>query len=310
MPRLISQRAPKRRGFTLVEAIVVMAILAIVGTSLLRVVVKQQQSYKDSSKQAAMQRELRLTGSFLPAEMRSASSAGLDVQVMDEGELQFNANIGSTIVCEKPTSTRIVIPPLNTAGIILTNWYTQPVTGDSVFLYDEGAMMGSEDDAWVRRSVASIATSASCAGAPYTHATQDAGKQRYEIQLAGGNLPDSVKLGAVVRFSRPVRYKLYQGSGTDWYMGYQESINGTWSTIDAVGGPFRAFQSGDANPSGLQFRYFDSTGVRLNSASDKSRLSRVDVYLRTNAGLAAVTERRPNDVRDSVMMRVGLRNFK
>ena len=72
MSRLISPEARERRGFTLVEALVVMAILAIVGTSLLRVLTKQQQSYKDSSKQAAMQRELRLTGSFLPAEMRSA----------------------------------------------------------------------------------------------------------------------------------------------------------------------------------------------------------------------------------------------
>lgn len=309
MPRLIDRPARVRRGFTLVEAMVVMAILAIVGTALLRVVVKQQQSYTDSSRQAAMQRELRLAGSFIPAEMRSASSAGLDVQTMEEGELQFNANIGSAIICAKPTNISIVIPPLNASKITLTNWYTQPVAGDSVFLYDEGLLMGSEDDAWVRRTIANIATSAACPGAPYTEPA-DAGQPRYDIQLAGGVLPDSVKLGAVVRFSRPVRYKLYQGSGTDWYMGYQENVNGTWSTIDAVGGPFRSFQAGDALPSGLQFRYFDSTGVRLSPADSMSRLSRVDVYLRTNAGLAAVTERRPNDVRDSVMMRVGLRNFK
>jgi hypothetical protein len=36
----------------------------------------------------------------------------------------------------------------------------------------------------------------------------------------------------------------------------------------------------------------------------------MDIYLRTNAGLAAVTERRPNDLRDSVMMRIAVRNFK
>jgi prepilin-type N-terminal cleavage/methylation domain-containing protein len=312
MPRLMADRTSRmRRGFTLVEFLVVIMILGIVGGAVFRVLVKQQQSYKDSSKQAAMQRELRLAGSFLPSEIRSASSAGLDVKTMEEGEVVFLANIGSGVICDRSTVAQIIMPPLSTANVTLTNWYTQPQNGDSVFLYDEGPLSGSEDDVWVRRSIASINNSSTaCPGAPYTDPVLDAGKLRWRVNLNGGALPDSVKLGAVVRFARPMRYQLYQASSKEWYIGLQEYVQGGWSTMEAVGGPFRPFQAGDANPSGLQFRYFDSLGVRLASTDNPSRLSRIDVFLRTNAGLAAVTERRPNDVRDSVMMRIGLRNFK
>lgn len=314
MPRLMQTHTTSRprRGFTLAEMLVSITILAIVGGAVFRVIVKQQQSYKDSTRTAAMQRELRLTGSFLPAEMRSASSAGLDVKSMQEDAVVFLANIGSGIVCDRSGVAQIILPPLNTAHVTTTNWYTQPVAGDSLFIYDEGMLKGSEDDAWVRRSIVSIGNSNACPGAPSTDAALDAGKPRWHVNVSGGALPDSVKTGAVVRFARPVRYQLYQSPSVtrDWYVGFQEYVNGSWSAIDAVGGPFRPFQSGDANPSGLQFRYYDSLGVRLYPADNPSRLSRIDVFLRTNAGLAAVTERRPNDLRDSVLMRVGLRNFK
>lgn len=257
-----------------------------------------------------MRRELRLAGSFLPAEIRSTSSAGLDVKAMEEAQVEFLANIGSGVICDRATPGDIVVPPLNAAGVTLTNWYTRPTVGDSIFLYNEGLLKGAEDDSWERRAIASMSFSAACPGAPYTNPLLDAGKWRYRITVTDGVLPDSVKLGAVVRFSRPVRYRLYQGTTGSWFMGYQDYINGSWTSIDAVSGPYRPFLAGDNTPSGLQFRYYDSLGARLISTSDKSRLSRIDVFLRTNAGLAAVTERRPNEIRDSVMMRIGLRNFK
>ena len=313
MPRLNARwwRRGAGRGFSLVEVLVVITILGIVGSAVFRVVIKQQQAYRDSSRQSDMQRELRLVGSFIPSEIRSASSAGLDIKKMNEDEVEFLATFGSGMICSRPNPVVFVIPPLLTAGITLTNWYTQPVVGDSVFLYDDALLKGAEDDRWERRQIAAISSTVfDCPGAPFTDPVLDAGKLRWRITVVGGPLPAAVTNGAVVRFARPVRYRLFQGTSRKWFMGYQDYSNGSWAAIDAVGGPFRPFVSGDNNPSGLQFRYFDSLGVRLDNTSDKSRLSRIDVFLRTNAGLAAVTERRPNDVRDSVMMRIGLRNFK
>ncbi len=312
MSRLIPVGTLRRAkvGFTLTEVLVTLMILGIVGTAVFRVLIKQQQSYRDTSSQAGMQRELRLTSSLLPSELRSMSSSGGDVQEMDEDKVTFLANIGSGIVCEKVGNTHIVIPPLNTAGVTMTNWYSQPIPGDSVFLYSDSLLKGAEDDAWERRDIVNISQNANkCPGLPYTDPTLDAGKSRWMIGI-GGNIPDSVRIGAVVRFARPVRYSLYAEASGKWYVGYQEYLNGAWTQTEAVGGPFNRFISGDPNPSGLQFRYFDSLGVRLYSVADRLSVSRMDIYLRTNAGLAAVTERRPNTLLDSVMMRIAVRNFK
>jgi prepilin-type N-terminal cleavage/methylation domain-containing protein len=314
MPRLNVPPSPRRPGLTLVELLIVIMILGLVGSATFRVLNKQQQAYKDGAKQAAMQRELRTTGSSLPQEMRSTSSAGLDIQDVSESAISFSANIGSGIICDFAGGSHILLPPLNGAQITLTNWYTQPVAGDSIFIYDDGPLSGSEDDSWIRRRVASVDTrpDTDCPGAPFTDPVNDVGKLRWRIGVGAG-LPATVQPGTVVRFARPVRYSLYQSSASlEWYLGYEEQAPSGWTTIEAVGGPFRPYAAGDDQPSGVQLRYFDSLGVRItgNSLTDRRGISRVDVYLRTNAGLAAVTERRPNEVVDSLMMRVAIRNFK
>lgn len=315
MPRLIPTSVRRvRAGFTLPEVLVTLLILGIVGGAIFKVLVKQQQSYSDTRKQADMQREIRLTSSYLPGDLRSLSSSGGDLFQMDEDKIEFLANIGSGIICEKASTTHFVVPPLNAADVTITNWYATPRPGDSVFVYDDSASTGSEDDVWQRRVVQTVDKSTGyCPGLPFTDPVQDAGKERYRFGVggAGGDaIPSTSRLGSVVRFARPVRYRLYQEASGKWYIGFQQFVTGAWTTIEPVGGPFRPYAATDAGESGLQFRYFDSLGVRLTSVADAKRLSRVDVYLRTNAGLASVTERRPNDVRDSVMMRIAVRNFK
>lgn len=314
MPRLTSSMRRARSGFTLTEVMVTLLILGIVGGAIFKVLVKQQQSYNDTRKQADMQREIRLTSSYLPGDLRSLSSAGGDVRQMDENQLEFLANIGSAILCEKTSTTHFAVPPLNAADVITTNWYSTPVPGDSVFIYDDSSSTGSEDDLWQRRVVQTVdKNNGYCPGLPYTDPVQDAGKERYRFGVggAGGDaIPTTSRLGSVVRFARPVRYRLYQETSGKWYIGFEQYVSGGWTAIEPVGGPFRSYAAGDAGESGLQFRYFDSLGVRLTSVTDAKRLSRVDVYLRTNAGIASVTERRPNDIRDSVMMRIAVRNFK
>ena len=124
-------------------------------------------------------------------------------------------------------------------------------------------------------------------------------------------LADSVKVGAVVRFTRPMKYHLRTGSWSEPYLAVVEYREGLWREETPIAGPFRPFQAGDASPSGLQFRYYDSTGVGLIPPGvDSTRVSRVDVYLRTDRGKAAVTERKGNTLRDSLFFRIAIRNNK
>ena len=330
MPRLMSalgarhsalgtRRSGERlkRGFTLVEMLVTLILLAIIGGAMTRVLVKQQQAFKDQSRSVKARRELRLGATVLPSEFRSISTSGGDITSMSESQLNVRAAIGTGVICSR-TSNVIFIPPTNLANETLTSFASIPVNGDSVFLFDEGNDPGAVDDKWDVFAVQDIgASSTACPGAPYTDPVLDppATKKRPAYILTNSvlfplGIPDSVKVGAVVKFVRPVRYSIYQEGSGAWYLGMQQYKSGAWQSTDALAGPFRPFVSGDANPSGLQFRYYDTLGVRITDFSKVNDVGRVDVFLRTNAGSAALTERKGADLRDSVVMRVAIRNSK
>ena len=305
-------RLARRRGLTIPELLIAILLLAIVGGGITKVMVKQQQYYKDASKSAGAKRELRLGATVLPTELRSISSSGGDILEMDEDEMLMHAYIGSGVICERNAVTaadKVWIPPTNLAEHVLTSFVTPPEIGDTVFLFNENVLKGAQDDQWEKRVIIAKGSDADkCLGAPYTHIALDAGKRRPWFQF-NAVLPDSVKVGAVIRFSRPVRYSIYQETSGKWYLGLQEYV-GSWGTASPIAGPYSAFASGDNSPSGLQLRYYDSLGVRVTNMANKTQVARVDVFMRTNSGASAITERHGNAVKDSVLMRVAIRNFK
>jgi prepilin-type N-terminal cleavage/methylation domain-containing protein len=312
MPRLMLVLRAGRRGLTLPELLVAILLLAIVGGAVTRVMIKQQQYYKDASKTAGARRELRLGASMLPAELRSISSSGGDILTMSESEVVMRAYIGTSIVCAMNDDDEVSVPPRNLARHTLTSYVTLPIVGDTVFIFNENLEKGSQDDRWEQRVITSMDLSNSdCSGPPYTDPVLDLpsakGRRRYHLDA---DLPDEVTIGAVIRFTRPVRYKIYQETSGAWYLGLEEYTSGSWSSPSPVAGPYRSFASGDANPSGLQFRYYDSLGTRVTNMANQKDVARIDVFLRTNAGASAITERNGNALQDSVLMRVALRNFK
>ena len=305
-----SRRLAGRRGLTLPELLVAILLLSIVGTGLTRVIMKQQQYYKDATLSAGAKRELRLGATALPSELRSISSSGGDILTMTESEMLMRAYIGSSIICEKPAADEIWVPPINLTHHKLTSFIVRPQVGDSVFLFNENNLKGAQDDQWeVRGIIATDSDPGHCIGAPFTDVAQDASERRIWFKLHAA-VPDSVKVGAVVRFSRPVKYKIYQEASGKWYLGLQEHLAGSWGSYSPLAGPYSPFASGDNGTTGLQFRYFDSLGVRVTNMANNKDVSRVDVFLRTDAGVAAITERHGNTLRDSVLMRVAIRNFK
>lgn len=291
-----------------------MFLLSVIGASLVRVFTKQQQAYKDLTLTAAAKRELRMGATVLPAELRSISSSGGDIVSMSEQEMEIRAFIGTSIICTRtwPNTKIIVIPPEDLANHKLTTFLTRPVQGDLVFLYDDSLSKGSEDDYWAERTIGAAPQNdpAVCLGAPYTDPALDAAKNRSRFVLSD-TLPDSVRVGAAVRFARPVRYKIYQEASGNWYLGMQEFLNGAWKAVEALAGPYRSFiGAGDNLQNGLQFRYFDTLGVRITDLTKTKDVGRVDVFLRTNAGTSAITERQGAALQDSVVMRVAIRNSK
>lgn len=325
MPRLSqamgSATGRSRRGFTLPELIVTMALLGIIGAAVVRTLTKQQQVYKDSSRTATMRRELRTSGMIMLQDFRSVSSAGGDALELDGRYFTFNGTYGSSVICQRSAGNANVffIPPKNLVRHELTNWTMDPRIGDTIYVYNDSIGAGSEDDVWQKLVINDVAQNTSaCAGAPFADPALDApgAKPRYRINASepgGGNIGDSVKVGAVVRFTRPMKYELYQSSSTgNWFLGYSEAQSGAWTMPEAIAGPFRRFIAGDSVASGLQLRYYDSTGTRVtgNSPAERLRVSRVDVTLRAAGGNSSVTERRGALMTDSTLFRIGLRNYK
>jgi prepilin-type N-terminal cleavage/methylation domain-containing protein len=314
MPRLkLEMRV--RAGLTLPELLVAMLLLAIVGGGITRVMIKQQQFYKDARRSAGAKRELRLGATVLPAELRSISSSGGDILEMNEGEVTMRAYTGTSVICaiSDPGRDDIWIPPTNLAKHTLTTFISstaKPQDGDTIFIFNEGPNTGAVDDSWFQARITGADYAASdCNGAPYTDPVLDATKKRTRYHLDQA-LPAEVTAGAVVRFTRPVSYRIYQEASGAWYLGIQEYLEGSWKPPAPLAGPFRAFATGDGSQSGLQFRFYDSLGVRITNMADRKNVARMDVFLRTMAGQSAISERKGADLQDSVLMRVALRNFK
>ena len=311
MPRLMRGRVANRRGLTLPELLIAMLLLAIIGGGLTRVLLKQQQFYKDASKSAGAKRELRLGASVMPSELRSISSSGGDILAMSESEIHMRAYIGSAVICAI-NNDDIWVVPRNLARNTLTTYIDIPQAGDTIFIFNDNTLIGAQDDQWELRVInGTDLSNSACQVSPFIDPILDPaaskGRRRYRLNAV---LPPEVQVGAVVRFTRPVRYRIYQETSGAWYLGIEQHTGGSWGGASPLAGPFRPFAGSDNPTSGLQFRYYDSLGVRVTNMANHEDVARVDLFLRTNAGVSAITERKGNALQDSVLMRIALRNFK
>lgn len=311
MPRLTSRRFRRRDGFTLIELLIAGTLLAIVGFAITNVMRRQQRFYTNATALAGARRELRTGLSLLPADIRSISSVGGDITAMRDSVMEFRATIGSSIICSKAANKlSMVIPPTSLSNEVLTFWYTPPQAGDSVFVLNDGNDPGAVDDSWVPLVIAADPTAdavSSCA--PFVNVVLDppVTRPRWNVTFTTA-IPDSVHIGNPVRFVRHVRYSLFQNSAQEqWYLGFRDYQGGAWSSVQPIGGPFRAYAA--TGTSGIGFRYFDSLGVQLTDVAQASRVARVDVTLNA-LGPPIKRSGLPDSipVQDSLAFRIAVRN--
>lgn len=318
MPRLSPRPRPAprpvagpRRGFTITELLIAATMFAIVAGALTAVLTSQLRLQSRTDEAMRVQRDLRTGLSLLPADLRSASRAAGDLVQLVDSAVQLRATFGTSIVCARPAADQVDLPPQRLARNVLTTWYVAPAAGDTVLLYNDSTSAGPEDDVWTPMRITAIgaAPATACAGAPFTDPVADppATKPRWRVTL-GAAIPTGVRVGAAVRFVRSVRYSLYRpGTAADarWYLGYREYTGGAWTAPEPIAGPFEAYAAG-TGPSGIAFAYYDSTGVRLATPATGTRVSRIDLTLRSRSRVRG--GRDSVVVRDSVAVRVALRN--
>jgi len=325
-------RAPRRRGFTLVELLVAIALLAIIAGGVLTTLRRQQRYYNHAGELIEQRSQLRQSASILPADFRGISTVGRDLIAMEPKRARILATFGGAVICRRnpaaPTES-FEIPPLDAANNTYTSWAYRPEVGDTVMVFDEGSMAGAEDDKWLRFEIAEItedaATYCPTPNILINNAGLDNNKPRYRIRVlrpgityVPGNAlpvgvpeipPTVVTPGAVVRFTRPVDYALYQSAQDgQWYLGLSEYRAKVWSARQAVSGPYRA--AGTTGNEGLTFRYFNDYDVEITSAAPKPQsVARIDIVTRSaSTAKNQFTKRSDGLFSDSLSVRVAVRN--
>ena len=298
-------RSRARAGFTLGELLATMTLLGILGTIVANLMLGQQRFYHKQNEQVGMRRELRTALSLVPSDLRGVSSSGGDLLAFSPASVTFRNTLGASVVCAKPNNTTLDLPPLNTARHTLTSWYTQPQVGDSIYAFNEGMLRGAEDDSWTALRITTIApNTALCPGSPFIDALLDAGKQRWRVTVTPA-IPDSVKIGAGVRFARSTRYTLTSSATARYYLSRAEYVAGAWTAPVPVSGPY---ETPVGSAGGVRFRFFDSTGVEVASAINAKSVSRIDVLLRTKGATTPAAGTAGAGTKDSLKLRIALRN--
>jgi prepilin-type N-terminal cleavage/methylation domain-containing protein len=319
--------ARARRGFTLVEVLIVMVLFGIVGGVITRVIMRQQRFYHGVNQIMGTRTQLRQATSVLPVELRTISSSGGDVLSIADSAVEVRLHIASGIVCQMVGGNDIVLPPVNLAsGATLTAMNQQPQLGDLLFVYNDSSRVGTFDDRWQPLDVSAVTTSSGHCLGPMFAGAADLGKSRVVIRvtstapndlMTGGPISRYVPIGAPVRVLRRVRYSLFQDTDGLWYLGFAEWNPSTsnYPAATAVAGPYDTYASGTGAASGIGFRYYDVDGTEITSgasAATIATIARVDLRIRGRTigrvradGLQGGAQQQ---YRDSLAMTVMFRN--
>jgi type II secretory pathway pseudopilin PulG len=274
-----------RRGLSLPELVVVVALAGLVGGTILGMITRQQRFYRGASELLTVHEGVRDAMEVLSADVRAASAADT-VRLAADSAIEFFSTIGASVVCQIGGS-EVGLPAAHSSGNSLTVFRTEPDTGDLVLFHVDAV---GENERWERHRIAgfvqqSLASSCPPASRLSLQSDLDAGRRGFVITLTSP-LAGGVKVGAVVRFVRRERYSLYRASDGDWYLGYRRcnAIGpSACGSVQPVSGPYLA-HSRDPKATGLLFEYFDAVGRMLGVASAPLALARVDITARSESG--------------------------
>lgn len=280
------------RGASLIELIVVITLLATLGTATLGVVIHQERFYRAQASAIDSRATVRDAASLFQSELRALTPEDGDLYAIGSSAIEFRATLAQSVICTISASReRITIPPEHLASGAPLTWIgTRAEAGDTLLVLVTDSTLG---DIW-RRHVLTAAPSGGGSCPTTTGFTSSAAEASAALMLAlDPPLDTTIEVGTLVRIVRRARYELYRASDSHWYLGYLDCLASRASpcnTVQPVSGPFA--------PAGIQLSYRDLAGAL---SADPFRVARIDV-------LAIAARRSAPDTLDSLATTIALRN--
>lgn len=302
-------------GFTLIEMVVATAIAAIIGTTLMVTLRRQERFYSSASQMIEVRGQLRDGADVLTSDIRGAAIERFGLPVMTDTAAEFFSTVGSSVICETPAGSTLFLPPATlSSGATLTSLLASPDTGDIALIY---AMPGGSPDSaqWMEARITGFSTRSLATSCPpstgFTSSYDVAGGERGYALTITANPGTGIRKGAPVRFIRRGRYSLY-ASGGQWHLGYRRcNAEGppACGTVQPVSGPYLPYRGSGDPEAGLVFRYFDASGGEITDESLSAFTARIDIVLRgsTARAVALAGDARVR-YRDSAVVSVSPRN--
>ncbi|HKP28758.1 MAG TPA: type II secretion system protein [Gemmatimonadales bacterium] len=291
-----------RRGFTLVELLIVMVMLALIGAALTKILVNSMRVSAGQMVQAEMQANVRTGGLVLPLELRevgfdsniTTGELTSDLEQINASYIQFRAGRGFGATCDLAADLkefRIRKPAYGMRA---------PQITDGFMVYVENDPNQGADDQWVPLVVTAINPDGLCGTDPaYILTTATPTVSPLGVAVTAAN----VFVGGPIRFYEVMRFGSFVDTDGLTYLGAR-SISAGEASYKAVAGPIAA-----AN--GVEFRYYDRNTTQLDaSIAAPITVRSIEVLLtgstRTTATLAGTLPRGNRTM--FTQTRVALRN--
>ena len=273
-----------RRGFTIVELLVVTVLGSLVLLAALQVLITNQRTYAAQNAVISGQQATRIALEVLVNELRELSPPGGDLLMMSQDSMRVRLMRKFSIVCATDYSG----VGLGNFDIIILNLPGYDfLAGDSIFVFANNDEGDDLDDVWIKTRIGTMAAE-NCP--QHTVTNPQPGYRLRFGGLAALFMADSVGLGAPVRSFQHFTFGLTTYNG-DTYLGRRPG-SGTWVPI-----------AGPLEPgTGIEFVYRDALGATTTTPTD---VQQVVVRIRTAADIRSSLNR---PVADSITAWVYTRN--
>ncbi len=283
-------RSVNRRGFTLIELVVVLGLMGIILGALYQSILATQRTTGTQLQRIDLQQTTRAAALYVSNMMRELDAAEGDILQSQPTLLRFRAMRWTGILCTIPVEAAGQVQ--FTIRRDLLYGVRGPDAGqDSILLWKEGDPTIRTDDEWLfgglESSAAGVCPSDGSAGSTL----------RVVISAAsGGNAAATVGMtvGSPLRGFQVEELSLYPWDGHYWMGRRTAGRNGAWTPVRPLVGPLTA--------DGMSFSFFDAAGA---PPAFTTGIASIALTVR---GLSTQQVSGTGYLEDSIVTRVTLRN--